>query len=289
MSISRVRRSGIQTSTTPIKARSVTEASGLPSTVQNLSASLTAGATSNRVTLNWSAPALSGDSAVSGYVVTSSPSGSVSVSGTSASATGLSASTQYTFTVSASNTLGTGTAGFVSASTSDYNDATGGTTTTVSNYNGSGETWRLHTFSSPGSLVVNRGGDNFRYLVVGGGGGSQQNGPLGVGNNGGDGGTVITSSAPFSPGTYTVNSIGAGGVNASPGGNTTWHNFSAPGGAGGAGCGSSGTNSNITGTSITYGNCNGGSDPGDGGLAVPGWGNYNPGQAGRVFIAYRVG
>lgn len=297
MSISRARRSGIQTSTSPLRPRSVTEGSGLPSTVQNLSASLVTGVNS-QATLSWSAPAIAGDSAITGYVVSTNPAGgSASVVGTSASVSSLSPGTQYTFTVSASNAVGRGTGGNVSASTTNWNEATGGTTiTNVSNYNGSGETWRVHRFNSPGTFAIQNSANAFRYLVVGGGGGA------GNGGQHGGGGNIVSGSSPFSTGNYVVNAVGAAGgggdPNGGPGGNTTWHNFSAPGGNGaiftpivtpGSPC-TGGTSSDITGSAVTYGAC--GSlalgNAGSGGQSQ-GFSYKLPGQAGAVFISYRVG
>lgn len=64
-----------------------------------------------------------------------------------------------------------------------YNAATGGTTTDISNYNDSGETWRVHTFTSSGTFSVTRsvGIYPFRVLVVGGGGKYNYNGGAGGG------------------------------------------------------------------------------------------------------------
>lgn len=87
--------------------------------------------------------------------------------------------------------------------------ATGGTVTDVPNYNGSGETWRVHTFTNPGSFVVT-GAGSMRYLANGGGGGGH-GGSAGIFGSGGYGGQVSTSTATFSIGTYTI-VVGAGGT-----------------------------------------------------------------------------
>ena len=81
--------------------------SGLPTAPTGVAA--TAGVHSASVT--WAAPASSGGSAITGYTVLPSPATSsavVTVTGTAATVTGLANGTAYTFTVSASNALGTG-------------------------------------------------------------------------------------------------------------------------------------------------------------------------------------
>ena len=119
----------------------------------------------------------------------------------------------------------------------EWNEATGGTITEVSSYNGTNETWRIHKFTSSSTFTVTQASQNFRVLVVGGGGGSS--GPYGGG--GGAGGVIANDSQALSVGAHTV-TIGAGGVGAN-GGNTVLGPLTAIGGgrtdaAGGSGGGS---------------------------------------------------
>lgn len=87
---------------------------------------LTATAGSNAVTLNWSAPVNNGGAAITGYIVTGSPlGGGASVGCTAAAATtnctvsGLTNGTTYSFSVAASNAVGTGSASAPASATPD--------------------------------------------------------------------------------------------------------------------------------------------------------------------------
>lgn len=78
----------------------------------------TATAGTKSATVSWSAPSWNGGAAVSGYTVTSSP-GSftcATTSATSCAVSGLTTGTAYTFTVTAANSVGTGSASGASAS-----------------------------------------------------------------------------------------------------------------------------------------------------------------------------
>jgi hypothetical protein len=157
-----------------------------------------------------------------------------------------------------------------------YNAATGGTETTVSNYNGTGETWKVHKFTSSGTLNVTRaaGAFPFRVLLVGGGrGGGSTQGPGAPpsnrqGGNGGSGGKVYSNdSQSFSAGSLAV-TVGSGGSPAVNTGNlggastidtVTSDSGSSVGGGGqtyvgqAGNAGTAGPESNITGTTTRYG------------------------------------
>lgn len=214
MSVSRSGRSGISVNQTPKKSRSLTDASGLPGPPTNFSATAYSAAIA---TMTWAAPIISGDSSVTSYTVSNSPAhGSVNISGTSASVTGLTASTQYSLNVRAVNSLGSGIiSGNLTVTTSAFNSAIGGTETTVSNYNGTGETWKVHAFTTTGTLNVTGAPNPFRILTVGGGGGGgsgyqyPDTGSSG-GGGGGAGQVVVTASATLSVAAYSVSVPGAG-------------------------------------------------------------------------------
>lgn len=133
----------------------------------------------------------------------------------------------------------------IGRSAKSYNLATGGTETTVTNYNGTGQIWKVHTFTSNGTLSVVSGVDPFRVLAVAGGGPSGPSCCGYTGGPGGGGGTYESSSQIITPQSVSI-VIGAGG---SPSGG-----FS-PGNAGGN------TSITISGTTIT---CGGGGQGGSG-------------------------
>lgn len=74
--------------------------------------------TTNSATITWSAPAVSGGAAVTAYVATASTGETCSSSGTTCIIIGLSASTSHTFTVRATNSIGTSLASSASAAVS---------------------------------------------------------------------------------------------------------------------------------------------------------------------------
>jgi len=108
--------------------------------------------------------------------------------------------------------------------------AQGGTETT---YSSGGTNYKVHTFTTSGSLAVS-GAKSADYLVIAGGGGG---GPLG---GGGGAGGYLTGSQTLTSGTYSI-VIGAGANGGAPstrgsnGGNTTALGLTAIGGGGG-GC-----------------------------------------------------
>jgi hypothetical protein len=71
---------------------------------------VSAEASNGQATVSWTAPSYQGDSAITGYTVTASPDGNTctTTGATSCTVTGLTNCTAYTFTVTATNDLGTG-------------------------------------------------------------------------------------------------------------------------------------------------------------------------------------
>jgi hypothetical protein len=99
----------------------------------------------------------------------------------------------------------------ISKRRSRYNAASGGTEATISNYNGTGETWKTHTFTSSGTLTVSSSANTFRILTVGGGGSGTVRQGDSYGAGGGGGGIVDNSSATLSIGSHAV-TVGNAGI-----------------------------------------------------------------------------
>ena len=316
MSIKRIRRSGITVSSSPKGSKSLSDASGLPGPPLSFTGSPTG---LESVSLSWSEPFIVGDSPITSYTVTGS--GSITVTDTTATVTGLAANTSYTFTIRAQNALGLGISSTSSSVTTfGYNSATGGTETTVSNYNGTGQTWKVHTFRSAGTLTVTSSTTPFSVLLVGnGGGGGGPNGGGGGGGGGGAGGVYTNASMTLSNESYGVTlspatfngqsaqngargqgegngqSGGASGAPTSFSGGTGFI-WDGGGGGGSAGAGFNadgngprpggpGLSRNITGTASTYGV--GGTSGGAWGTGQVGTG-FPSDQTGGVIVSYRI-
>lgn len=122
--------------------------------------------------------------------------------------------------------------------------ATGGTVTESGGY-------RIHTFTSSGTLTVTQGGD-VEYLVVAGGGGASGGVP-GVNYGSGGAGGVLRSGTKINVlGTYPI-TVGAGGAGAlgyatgSSGSTTTFDDVSVTGGGGAASGRTGGSNADYSG------------------------------------------
>jgi len=255
------------------------------------------------LTLSWSAGDVGTSGPTLGYGVEVEPRGPVitidnstpTVGGT-ATLENVQPDVEYTFSVYAVNQAGRGSSA-VLTHTFAYNIATGGTVTDVDDYNGSGQKWRVHTFTSDGTLNVDLAAQPFRVFACGGGGGGQKSyaGPgAGLGGNGYH---YVSATQVLDPDSYAFTVGGGGGGGNSDcggtGGTTTAFGQSLGGGTGGCGKPSAGhpygpgVTSNITGTSVLY--CKGGGNThyGDGGGTRGG--NGYPGKPGVVFVAYQIG
>ena len=186
-----------------------------------------------------------------------------------------------------------------------WNDATGGTITTDTNYNGTGQTWKIHTFTTSGTFTPSKAGQTFTAALGGGGGGSGQTAQGNLGGRGGHGiGATWTGLLTAQAYTVTVGG-GGGGAGVDPwgwgnggGGGTSSLGSVVSAGGGGGGIGPGDQNHPVypsigspdgprqtyttSGASVTYGglgaNCPGGYN--DAGAA---------GAAGSVVVAYRIG
>ena len=151
----------------------------------------------------------------------------------------------------------------------NYNSATGGTETIVDDYNGTGETWRTHTFLADETFEVTSSSNPFRVLVVGSGGRGGFCNNLLQGGGGGAGRMIEDDAFEIVEGSHSV-VVGDGvastitnfyGINA-PAGGTGGNQSGGSGGNGGSGGGGGATfggdtvyGINVAGTPIAgYGN-----------------------------------
>jgi putative cell wall-binding protein len=92
-------------------ASSAASNSVTPATVPGAPTNVVAVGGNTQASVSWTAPAFDGGSAITGYTVTSSPGGlTCTTAATSCTVTGLTNGTAYTFTVTATNDVGTGAA-----------------------------------------------------------------------------------------------------------------------------------------------------------------------------------
>lgn len=128
-----------------------------------------------------------------------------------------------------------------------WNSATGGTETVIDDYLGTGERWRVHTFTSSGQLQILQASQPFHLLLCGGGGGSGAPVWGNTGGAGGGGAVIWDQAARIPAGSHQV-AVGPGGG----GGNEHGHHSNSPGGttslasysAGGGGEGGTGHDGN---------------------------------------------
>lgn len=162
------------------------------------------------------------------------------------------------------------------------NLASGGTTVDVTNYNGTGQTWRVHTFTAGDTLTVTRSVSPFTILVCGagtaGGTGYIVNGG-GSAGAGGAGGNYLYDAAASLPVAAHAVTVGTNGA-----ASTLGASYSSASGAAGGAANSAGVTYTITGASVGY--CGGGGtgafDTQDGNTAngVTGSPGYDGGGAG---------
>lgn len=234
---------------------------------------------SGQVGLSWTAPSFSGGAPITDYKIEySSNSGSTWTewnhtpsAATSATVTGLPDYLTYIFRVSAKNAVGFGASSGNSGGASQFNVASGGTESTISNYNGTGQTWKVHTFTGSGSVNISRSITTFRTLVVGGGG----SGGTAAGGGGGGGKAVANDSSTISSGSVSV-TVGGGGASSALG-----SIVSQPGGNAGSYAGYGGA-SNYAGGAPVYGGYaeGGGGGGGAGGVGGDGGGRAGDGGSG---------
>jgi hypothetical protein len=227
--------------------------------------------------------------------------------------TGLTLDVEYTFKVRAYDAAGL-RGGWSSEKkvTPSFNAATGGTEATVTNYNGTGETWKTHTFDTSGTLTVTKSGLPFAVLACGGGGGGGGSNNAVHGGAGGGGkatkNTALTIPVGANAVTVGTGGAGGGGNGSGSGGNpssigaliTAAGGAGSPANAGGAYGAGGGANltDNISGANVLYGQDAAVYNAGAGAGAIPGGGGSpaavgtnggGTGKNGRVVIAYRIG
>jgi len=182
----------------------------------------TATASVSSVSVTFTAPASDGGSPITGFTATSSPSGITGAGATSPiTVSGLSNGTPYTFTVTATNAIGTGAASAASNSATPFAATVGQT---------------AYTTAGTYSFVVPSGVVKVSVVAVGGGAScSFYQYACYSGKGGGAGALAYTNNISVIPGDSIAVVVGAAGVRSFPaggdGGNSTFaSNVSAQGG-----------------------------------------------------------
>ena len=187
-------------------ASSATSNSVVPATVPDAPTIGTATRGNGEATITFSAPGFNGGSAITSYTVTSSPGGFTGTGGTSPIVvTGLTNGTTYTFTVTATNSLGTSAAS--ATSNSVVPATTPGAPTIGTATAGNGEA--TITFSAPGS---NGGSAITSYTVT--------SSPGGFTGTGGTSPITVTGLTNGTTYTFTVtatNAVGTGSASSATG------------------------------------------------------------------------
>ena len=204
--------------------------------------------------------------------------------------------TDYVVGIYAVNEAGIGGTSNTNDFQINYNEATGGSITIVDDYNGTGEKWNVHTFTSSGTLSVVNEFDSFRVVTggAGGGGSGAATNLMYGGRPGGDGEGLENNEFSLPQGDHSLvvgigGNGGGQGANGGPGGLSS---ISSQSSTGGGGANSLNTlpeaspdgpvkTSDISGTVIVYG-----SEGGRGGGATD---SGKKGANGVIVVAYQIG
>jgi len=179
-------------------AASAASTSVTPSVVPGAPTGVSAVRGNTQATVSFTAPASNGGSAITGYTVTSSPSG-ITATGSSSpiTVTGLTNGTAYTFTVTATNAVGTGAASSASASVTPAGVPSAPTGVTATPGNGSASV----AFTAPS----NNGSAITSYTVT-----SSPGGFTGTGTSSPITVTGLTNGTAYTFTVTATNAVGAG-------------------------------------------------------------------------------
>ncbi|MHB1775904.1 MAG: fibronectin type III domain-containing protein [Acidimicrobiales bacterium] len=210
----------------------------------------TATAGNGQATVTWTAPSNDGGSPITGYTVTSSPgaiTATASGSATSATVTGLTNGTSYTFTVTATNAVGTGPAsaasnavtpapptapGAPTIGTATAGDGQATVTWTAPSSDGGSPITGYTVTSSPGSITASASGSATSATVTGLTNGTSYTFTVTATNAVGTGpasaaSNAVTPAPPTAPGAPTIGTATAGDGQAT----VTWTAPSSDGGS----------------------------------------------------------